>query len=248
MSRLFDGKTVVLTGSAGGIGAAVADRFASEGARLVLSDVNADSLMVQESRLRALGADVIAVPGDISRPSAADSLLREADRAFGGVHVLVNNAGIEYRADVAAHSTQDWENVLSVNLTAPFRLVRAALATLTETAGAVVNVSSVAMFGFSKQVAYDASKGGLATLTRSLAVELGGRGIRVNALCPGLIDTVMLDKSGLREIANRQGAALPVRRIGRTDEVAAAVAWLASDESSYVTGQCLFVDGGWFRQ
>ncbi len=142
-----------------------------------------------------------------------------------------------------------WDTVLDINLRAPFRLARDLVDLLA--AGhtpAVVNVCSIAVTGFAGQIAYDASKGGLLTLTRSLAVELGPRGVRANAICPGFIDTPMLDEGALRSIAERVARTLPLRRLGRPADVAGAISWLLSEDAGYVTGQSLFIDGGMNRQ
>jgi 3-oxoacyl-[acyl-carrier protein] reductase len=167
-----------------------------------------------------------------------------------GIDILVNNAGIEHRASLEEHSAAIWEKVLLVNLTAPFKLAQAAAPYLAASGvGAIVNITSVAVTGYSGQIAYDVSKGGLQTLTRSLAVELGPRGIRANAVCPGFIQTPMVEAhADLKAVGTRFVRALPISRMGRPEEVAAAVLWLSSDAASYVTGQTIAVDGGWLRR
>ncbi|WP_018657452.1 SDR family NAD(P)-dependent oxidoreductase [Actinomadura flavalba] len=242
----MNGRRVLVTGAAGGIGRAIVADLLLRGAAVLATDVDADGC----ARLRGRfpGEPIHVVPLDLTAPGAPRRLVAEAADRLGGLDGLVNNAGVEHRAPLDEHSTADWARVHDINLTAPFRLARAAAPVLAGQPGAaIVNVCSIAVTGFAGQAAYDASKGGLLSLTRALAVELGPRGVRANAVCPGFIDTPMLDAGGLRELAEKVAARLPLGRCGHPEDVAAAVGWLLRAEAGYITGQALFVDGGMVR-
>lgn len=241
------GRRALVTGGGQGIGFAIAERLAREGVTIALNDKDARRCAEAAQTLTEFGSTTFALPGDVG--DAPEKLVGDAAEKLGGLDILVNNAAIESRAALAQHSLEMWESIIKVNLTAPFQLARAAVPLLLASRrGAIVNIASITVVGGSRTFAYDASKGGLQTLTRSLAVELGRVGVRVNAVCPGFIETPMTMNDELRRIGDAGVATLPIRRWGRAEEVAAAVAWLASDEASYVTGHSLFVDGGFARR
>lgn len=245
---LLRGRTVLVTGAGRGIGKAVAQRSAEEGAALVIADINGSELQLVADQLQSMGNQVSALTGDLTEERFASELPDAARTLTGRLDAIVNNAGIEHRATIEDHERSDWERVIAVNLTAPFLVVRAALPLLSETSGSVVNIASTAVTGFRGQVAYDTSKGGILSMTRSMAAELGRKGIRVNAVSPGFIATDMvLGNTELTQLGERQCRTQPITRMGRPDEIAAAVVWLLSDQASYITGQNIFVDGGWIR-
>jgi len=233
-------RVALITGAAGGIGGALVDRFLRDGWKVLATDRVAPTARSE--------VDLCVIEADLGAPDAAERLVRAALDAFGRLDALINNAGIERRASLADHRSETWAEVMDVNLTAPFRLSQAAAAALAQSRGAIVNLVSVAVTGFAGQVAYDVSKGGLQTLTRSLAVELGAVGVRANAIAPGFIRTPMVEAHpDLAEAGRRLVRGLPIARMGEPSEVAAVAAWLASADASYVTGQTIFVDGGWMR-
>lgn len=245
----FEGRAVLVTGAARGIGYAIATAFAEAGAHVLLNDrvaAEAESAVVE---LRKAGGPVTAIAGDVSAEADAERIVARTLETAGRLDVLVNNAGVGRAGALRAQTPDSWRLVLGVNLLGPFLMSRAAADALRDAgSGAIVNIASMAAFGMRQQCSYDASKGGLMSLTRSLALELGMEGVRVNAVAPGYIDTPMLrGHVALEELALRQVRGLPIARLGRSDEVAAAVLWLASTDAAYVTGHTLFVDGGLIR-
>ena len=246
----FIGKSVLVTGATSGIGAAIAQRFAGLGASLLLTgrrDVSPAELAAQYP---AKGGTVHYVAADLREPAAADRLVALAVEDFGKLDVLVNNAGILFRGTVPECTDEEWDATLQMNVTSVFRLSRAALRFMTERkAGAIVNVASDwGLVGAHGAAAYGASKGAIVQLTRSMALDHAAQGIRVNAVCPGDTDTRMLDgaMSGLprSQGLEKLGLAIPLGRVGRPAEIADAVCFLASDQSSFITGAMLAVDGG----
>lgn len=242
MSGRQEGTTAVVTGAAAGIGAACARRLAAEGAAVVLADIRpADSVVAQ---IEAAGGRARAVVADVADEAAWTDVVRVANADFGPVGVLVSNA---YTVDVApAHATsrQSWDRQLAVCLTATFLGVRACLPDLRARRGSVVIVSSVhALVGLPGHPAYAAAKGGLLALGRQLAVEYGPQ-VRVNCVLPGPIRTAAWDRVSPAD-QQRSIAETVAGRFGEPDEVAAAVAFLASAEAGYITGTNLVVDGGW---
>jgi NAD(P)-dependent dehydrogenase (short-subunit alcohol dehydrogenase family) len=243
VSGRLAGKTALVTGAAFGIGYATAERLAAEGACLVLMDV-AGEIHDAAGRLRAIGGTVFAVPGDVSDEEAWERAAELARAEFGGIDILVSNAFTNKQLPAHQLSRTTWDTLLAVNLTATFLGIRACIGDLVKRQGAVVITSSVhALIGLPGNPAYAAAKGGLTALTRQLAVEYGPA-VRVNAVLPGPILTRIWDSTsrGDRLRAIDQTTA---KRFGEPAEVAAAIAFLASPDASYITGSALAVDGGW---
>jgi len=248
----LSGKTALITGAARGIGLACAHRLANEGAKIVLSDIDEDTGETAEAGLKEAGAETVFIHCDVGERLDVRNLVKGALDAFGQIDILVNNAGIVHTADFLDLEEEDFDRVLRVNLKGAFltgqAVARQMVAQVEEglAPGAIINMSSVnAVFAIANQVPYSISKGGVAQLTRVMALSLAPHGIRVNAIGPGSIMTDILKSvADNPEAMERIMSRTPLGRIGEPEEVAAIAAFLASDDASYMTGQTVFVDGG----
>ena len=248
MTDQLAGRTAIVTGASRGIGRAVAELLAARGANVVLGARSAEALDDALASVEAHGARGIAVPGDVTADDTPAALVSAALDTFGGLDILVNNAGgNSFMAPLATMRMSGWHKTMTLNLDCVVRLIQAALPALAASGrGSIVNVSSVsALRGSPLMAHYGAAKAALVSVTQSLAIEAAGDGVRVNALVPGWVET---DLTGfLRADAGLEAAVLdrvPMRRWGRPDEIAQAALFLASDASSFMTGQSLVVDGG----
>jgi NAD(P)-dependent dehydrogenase (short-subunit alcohol dehydrogenase family) len=246
----LDGRSVIVTGAGSGIGRATALAFAAEGARVVVADLNADGAAEVVKEIEKAGGSAVAVTGDLSEQAVVDRVTATAVERFGGVDVLVNNAGIMDRMSaVAEGSDAEWERVIRVNLTAPFLLTRAVLPhMLAAGKGAVVNTASEAgLRGSAAGAAYTASKHGIVGLTKSLAVMYRDKGIRTNAIAPGGTKTgITVDlEAGAHGPAVLGAYMGNIGRPAEAEEQAAAIVFLASDAASNINGVILPVDNGW---
>lgn len=243
MAGRLEGKRAVITGAARGIGEAIGRAFAAEGALVALNDLNAGDLGRVVDDITDGGGRGIAIPGDVSIPGDVERLFSDAAEAFGGLDILINNAGIGgVGHTILETSVEDWERMLRVNLTGAFLCCRAAVPLLRDAGrGSIVNLSSITgLTGAAGSVPYGAAKAGVIGLTRSLAREVAPWRINVNAIAPGLIDTEMSRARG--QDATRSGVLWP--RIGVAKDIAHLAVFLASDEAEFITGQVLSSNGG----
>lgn len=241
---MFDltSKRAVVTGASGGIGGAIARNLHAAGAEVVVSGTREEAL---KAVAEELGGRVHVIAGNLSDPSGPDQLIAAAEEAMGGVDILVNNAGLTRDTLAMRMKDEDWQTVLDVNLTATFRLSRACLkGMMKQRWGRIVGITSiVGVTGNAGQTNYAASKAGMIGMSKSLAQEVASRGITVNCVAPGFIVTPMTDALNDNQKEALLGS-IPAGRLGESDDIAAAVLYLASDEASYVTGQTLHVNGG----
>jgi NAD(P)-dependent dehydrogenase (short-subunit alcohol dehydrogenase family) len=250
LSGRLSGKVALITGAGSGMGRAAAELFAREGARIVVAEAARDAGDATVDAIRAAGGEAVCVEVDVSRRAECERMVEAARDTFGALHVLYNNAGIFPADDGGVLDTPDatWDRVMEVNLRGVWLGCRAGIPAMLDSGGGViVNVASfVALMGAATaQIAYTASKGGVLSMTREIAVEWARRGIRANALCPGPIETPLLEEL-LRDPDRRarRMVHIPMGRLGRAEELAKAALFLASDDSSYMTGAALVVDGG----
>jgi len=245
---VLQGRRAIITGAARGIGLACAQRFSAEGAAVLVVDLDAEAGAAAVADLTGQGARAAFHAADLSRPDAIAGSIEAAVQALGGVDILVNNAGIAPMADFFELSQAEFDQVMAINLRAPFLLTQAAARRMRaqETPGAVINLSSInAVLNGPTSLSYCVSKGGLNQLTRNCAIALAPYGIRVNAVGPGTIVTDLAAKAGLtgdraRPVLERT----PMGRLGEPAEIAAVVTYLASDDASFVSGQTVYADGG----
>jgi 3-oxoacyl-[acyl-carrier protein] reductase len=238
----LDGKVALVTGASGGLGAAIARTLHAQGAKVALSGTRRDAL---DALTAELGDGAHACPADLRDAAATDALVGAAEAACGPLDILVNNAGLTRDMLALRMKDEDWQTVLDVDLTAPFRLARAALRGMVRRrSGRIVTISSiVGSTGNPGQANYAAAKAGLAGMTKALAQEVGSRGITVNLVAPGFIETAMTDVLSTEQKAKLTGA-IPLGRMGQPADVAAAVLYLVSNEAGWVTGATLHVNGG----
>lgn len=247
MGRLT-GKTAVVTGAARGIGRSIALRFAAEGSNLVLSDVNLDGVNAVAAEARALGVGAVTSQTDVTSREQLQAMVDAGIAAFGAIDILVNNAGIFFNASVHEMTDAQWDKMLDINLKSIFMLSQIVIRhwMAREIKGAIVNLSSISgAIAFTNSSAYCTSKAGVAAFTRCVALEYGPLGIRANAMAPGIINTGMPNADQAAVWVNTK---IPLRRLGAPEDVADLALFLASDESRYLTGDMIFVDGGWMLE
>lgn len=251
----FKGKVAIVTGASSGIGQATALAFAREGAAVSIADKDktAGEQIVKE--IRQPGGEAEAYDVDISKEAEVQALVKAILGRWGRLDILVNNAGIYYQANAVDTSEEVWNNVLAVNLTGAFLCIKYAVpAMMREAGGVIINVASEAgLVGIKNQVAYNVSKGGMIALTRSCAVDFASKRIRVNCVCPGTTDTPLVRRAVSQApdpVAARRALeeVRPANRLGRPEEIASAILYLASDGAGYATGAILSIDGGYTAQ
>lgn len=245
--KRFENKVVLVTGAASGIGLVTARAFAREGGKVVLADANVDAAARAADDICTVGGQATAIGADVTDPEACKAMVAHAVDRFGGLHVAFNNAGIgsSIASDFEEASLEDWDRIIKVNLSGIFYAMKAEIPAMRASGGcAIVNTASVAsIVGAAGMPAYVASKHGVAGLTKAAALDLIRHGIRVNAICPGVIETPMLMNASA---AAREAMAsvAPIGRLGTPDEIAQAVLFLASDAASYMVGALILADGG----
>ncbi|MFE6648379.1 SDR family NAD(P)-dependent oxidoreductase [Nocardioides sp. NPDC057772] len=248
----FDGRVAVITGAARGIGFGVATRFAEEGASVAIIDLDEAAAAEAAAKLPlAEGAKSVGIGANVAKAEDAEAAIARVVEELGGLHILMNNAGITRDNLLFKMTEEDWDLVMGVHLKGHFLMSKAAQAVFVKQKyGKIINVSSTSALGNRGQANYSAAKMGVQGFTRTLAIELGPYGVNVNAIAPGFIATEMTDQTAARlgldvdEFRKLSAEANPVKRVGEPADIAAAAAFLASDEASYITGQTLYVDGG----
>jgi NAD(P)-dependent dehydrogenase (short-subunit alcohol dehydrogenase family) len=247
----LDEKIALVTGAASGIGRATALLFAREGASVVLTDINESAGHAVASEIAGHGERVIFEPADVTRAADCKRVVERAIRVFGGIHILFNNAGVIRRASVVELTESDWDRVMAVNVKSMFLMSRQVIPVMASAGGgSIINTASGwGLAGGPRAAVYCASKGAVVLLTKAMAIDHGLQNIRVNCICPGDTDTAML-RSEAQQLGESNEKFLaeatkrPLGRIGKPEEIAQAVLYLASDASSFVTGTALVVDGG----
>ena len=242
------GKVAIITGGKQGIGRAIAERLADEGAKIVIADVDEEGAKNTADEIAAAkSVETISIKVDVSSPADTDGLMKMTVEKFGRLDILVNNAGITRDNLLIRMSEDEWDSVIDINLKSVFNCSRgAARIMMKQRSGKIINIASVVgLMGNAGQANYSASKGGVIALTKTLARELASRNINVNAIAPGFIRTAMTDKLS-EEAKNKLTGIIPLTRLGEPQDVANAVAFLCSEESSYITGAVISVNGGMY--
>lgn len=250
----FDEKVAVITGGGSGIGRATALAFAEKGVRVVIADMDAKAAEETVRLSSDRGALVSFIRTDVSKEKDVQNMIAHAKEKFGGIDYAFNNAGVGGEQGVLANCTEaNWDFVLGVNLKGPWLCMKYEIPEMLKRGGGVIvnNASILGAVGFLGAGPYTASKHGLIGLTKVAALEYATQGIRINAICPGFIETPMLEKAGIKEntpIQKQIAEMHPMKRLGKPHEIADVVMWLCSPQSTFVTGQSIFVDGGYIAQ
>lgn len=253
MTERWREKVALVTGGSSGIGQATAMAFARKGAKVVVADVQADDGKATAQQIQRDGGEALFVQTDVSQPAQVELLIETIVESYGRLDFACNNAGIEGEAAPTADCTEEnWDRVLSINLKGVWLCLKHEIRQmLKQGGGAIVNMSSVAgLVGSENVPAYAASKHGIVGLTRTAALEYADDGIRVNAICPGVIHTAMIERftGGDKEVQEGLAEDQPLGRMGKPQEIADVVTWLCSDSASFITGHAMAVDGGFVAQ
>ena len=240
-------KVAIVTGAAQGIGKGIALALAKEGANVIVTDIKDTSSFAKE--LESMGIKSLSIKSDVSNGEEVEKMVKEVVRKFGKIDILVNNAGIYPFVSLIEMKEEDWNKVIDINLKGVFNCTKAVIPEMIKAkSGCIINISSIAgsVIGYSNLVHYSSSKAGIIGFTRSAALELSQYGIRVNAIAPGAIETpgAKMTDDSLKQFEQ----IVPLKRIGKPEDIASVVVFLSSEDSSYITGQCIVVDGGYTLQ
>ncbi|UVI28324.1 SDR family NAD(P)-dependent oxidoreductase [Paenibacillus spongiae] len=245
--KRFSGRIVLVTGAGQGIGLATAERFAAEGAHVAMADINQSVLQQAVERLNAAGYSVSSRVLDVSEAEQVDDAVRSIHQEHGAIHILANNAGIAWQEPFLDMKDDNWKRMLDVNLNGMFYVAQRVARIMKEQGGGcIINMASTnGLAGEVNYAHYNASKGGVVLLTKTMALELGRSGIRVNAVCPGYIQTPLSESIDSPETVRRYiERNIPLGKVGKPENVAGVFAFLASDDAAFITGECIVVDGG----
>jgi len=253
MAKSLEGKVALVTGGGSGIGRSTAIAFSREGAKVVVADIQAEGGNGTVRIIKKSGGNAVFVKTDVSKAKEVEALVKKAVEAYGKIDCAFNNAGIEgTQGPTGECAEENWDRTISINLKGIWLCMKYELSQmLKQGKGVIVNTASIAgLVGFTNLPAYCASKGGVIQLTKTAALEYAKSNIRINAVCPGVIKTPMIDRftKGSKEAEAAFAAGEPVGRLGTPEEIAEAVVWLCSDKASFVTGHPMVVDGGWVVQ